>query len=347
MNFRKQIESFGKKFLIAIIRLFIRSKPKTLNSERINKILVVRQDERIGNMLLATPALKVLRSEFKHARIDGLISKKFSRLWENLGFLDNIISFDKRSFLKNPLKLLQYIKKIRKTKYDLAIDLSSKDVISLNGIIFTYLSGASIRLGYKRKNSLAFLNYEVDIDPNIQYEAGILAHILSPIVRLNDLPNLMFNPTKDELNWAENQLEEYSFINNKKSIVGVNLGARENKQWGISKLIEVAERISTKSNILIFYGPEEMDDFERITIKSENIQPVKLSSIGNVGSLISKCRLFVSNDTGLLHLASAVNVPTVAIFMVDNVERYNPPGQKAFYPPPTVDELTEYILGII
>ncbi|MCK4385732.1 MAG: hypothetical protein KAW16_09535 [candidate division Zixibacteria bacterium] len=160
----KQIEHIGKKFLVFIFRFFLKQKkltPEDVDLLSIKKILVIRQDDRIGNLILTTPLLSALRRFFPTARISYLASKTFHTLFYNSTVVDQIFIAKKRQYIIHPLSLISFIRKIRGEKFDLAFDSSDEYKFSLNNSLLTYLCGARYRTGYKKPNSGLFLNLEV------------------------------------------------------------------------------------------------------------------------------------------------------------------------------------------
>ena len=123
----KKIEHWGKKFLVSLLSLFSRReslKQEGVDLSRINKILVVRQDDRIGNLVLTTPLLSALRRFFPQAQVWYLASKTFHTLFSKSNLVDKILVAKKRQYIFHPLSLAFFIRKIRKQKFDLALDLS-------------------------------------------------------------------------------------------------------------------------------------------------------------------------------------------------------------------------------
>ncbi len=333
MGLLKNIERSARKKIPSILGFFLKNPKPPLERDRIERILVIRQDERIGNMLLTTPAISILRDRFPNSQIDALISEKFARFWQIPRIIDNFFYINKKSFIKNPFALFGLLNRLKKRAYDLVIDLSSADSISINSMIYTYFSGGRWRLGYKRKGSETFLNIEVKKESNDLHETEILAGLLRPVCNWDNLPDMTFTPTNSEKKSAD----DYKIL---EKTIGINLGGRGRKRW--PHFVELGERLAERWPVILFGGPAEHRELWDYT-PPDNMRIFPLSRLGETGAAIAQLSLFVTADTGLLHLASACKTSTIAIFQIENHRRYNPIGQKYFYPAPSLDELHEYI----
>ena len=165
--FFKRIEQKGKGILFLLLRFLFKSageeslQPKDVKLREIRKILVVRQDDRIGNLILTTPLLSALRRSFPQSEIWYLASKTFHTLFSRSTLVDRILVAKKRQYIFHPLSLVFFIRGIRRQRFDLAIDASDENNFSLNNSFLVLLSGARYRIGYKKPKSGLFLNLEV------------------------------------------------------------------------------------------------------------------------------------------------------------------------------------------
>src|SRR4030042_1394178 len=100
---KKQIEKKGKSFLIGILRFLLRNRPVQgkVNLSSIKKILVVRQDDRIGNLVLTTPLLLALRKNFPQARTTFLASQVFAELFSGSELVDELLVLEKKRYIRN------------------------------------------------------------------------------------------------------------------------------------------------------------------------------------------------------------------------------------------------------
>lgn len=326
----KQVEKSGKNLLIRLVGLFI--KPEKLDREKIDfskvkKILLVRQDKRLGNLLLTLPVASAVRKKIPQCHIGYLADEKFA---EALGMYTEIdeVFILKRSSFWDPFQLLSIVKKIRKSHFDLAFDLSDENNFSLSNAFLTYLSQAPIRVGYEKVQNKGFLNLEV---PIIHKERHVVERHLDLLRFLaGDFPTPGFNLKVDLQNqrWVENHLTSKKVSQND-FLIGIHIGGRGRKRWGIENFGEIINWL-TKENykIIIFWGKEEEKLLPDLKRKSnDKIIIADLLTMQKLAAVIKRCNLFISSDTGPMHLAVALKIPTLAIFTDSDVKKYRPKGE--------------------
>ncbi|MEJ2507342.1 MAG: glycosyltransferase family 9 protein [Ignavibacteriaceae bacterium] len=172
MNFLKSVERSGKKALTFLLKLFIKQKLISVDSidpSKIDKVLIIRQDRRIGNLVLTTPLIKKTKTILPDAEIDILIAKTNESLCENNPHLNNIYTFDHKRFIKSPFGFFKLISTLRGNKYTLIIESSNPSGASfLNGYI-SYLTKSPLRIGFDKGRSSIFTNVHITPDHTKHY----------------------------------------------------------------------------------------------------------------------------------------------------------------------------------
>jgi len=329
----KQLEHIGKKFLVLVLGLFLKQeklKPEEVDLSSIKKILVIRQDDRIGNLILTTPLLSALRRFFPKAYISYLASKTFHTLFYNSSWVNQIFVAKKRQYIFHPLSLVFFIRKIRKQRFDLAFDSSDENSFSLNNSFLAYLCGAKYRIGYKKPHSGLFLNLEVPSSSiRKKHAAEMHVDLLRFLVGDFKTDNL-----KIEVD-PEKRLSVEEYLNQKgiwldDFLVGINLGGRGKKRWDLDNFTRVADWIvdNFDSKVIFIWGPKEKKIIEGLTPKNENKQILSdLFPLPVLAALIERCNLFISGDTGAMHLSTAVGTPTLALFLDSDPIKFGPRGK--------------------
>ena len=134
---------------------------------------------------------------------------------------------------------------------------------------------------------------------------------------INDSLKVNIQPGKLKVNSSNKMIKKTSL-----SIVGINPGAKygSSKRWSPKKFAEVAVSLSDQFEILIFGGPEEIDialDIENYLIKKGVLNYQNLSGKTTISELvmqISTLDLFITGDSGPMHIAASFQIPTIAIF---------------------------------
>jgi len=329
----KALERRGKRLLIAVLGFLLGAgsvSPRRIARRRLHRVLVVRQDERLGNVLLITPLLGGLRRALPGAHICVLVSRRFADVLRGNDDIDRILTFDKRRMLRNPFRLVSLIRTLRKGSFNLAVDGGPIDDISLNNSLLTYLSGAPLRLGHRRGDSHLFLTTEV---PVVQGKRTEVDHHLDLLRYLfGDVPagRMKMSLFPEERDRAVQRGRSWG-LRSDDVVVGLHVGGRGKKRWAAGQFYSLAERLISRYGVrvLLFWGPNERElvrPFQSQVLRGLSIPP--LLPIRDLAAQVERCAVFICNDTGPMHMARAVGTPTVAIFRKPNYDRYGPPDRK-------------------
>jgi len=287
------------------------------------KILVILASG-IGNSIMFSPTLKKLRRSFPKAKIDLFTNKvQFVEPFRGSKLIDNIFYYEG----------LKTLYKLRKEGYDVSIAAFPSNKWQFN--IFSFIVGAKKRITHSYKigkfRTLSFLqNLKIpadekihDVDQNLNLLKGLGINYVKD-------KGLYFHIGKENKVWAERFIKKNS--SQRKFIVGIHPGSGPFKFKRVEKekFIEELNKIDRKSkSILIFGGPEEAklkEEYSKIIQDSIIVD----SNLKNTAALIGRCKVFISNDTGLMHIATAMKVPkVVAFFKGTNSIRTRPYSKKA------------------
>lgn len=333
----KDAERRGKALLKKAFHLIPENRPlspEVLLERRIERILAIRIDNRLGNLLLITPFLRRLRRCFPGARIDLLVSRAFTEVLEGNPNIDHRIVADKVGFIRNPLRFIRFIRDLRAGRYDLCIDLSSSHTFSVTSGCAVRLSGSPLRLGFRRGESDRFLNIGIEPPQEPTHEAAILLSLLDRLGRGDGHLHLDYSVSEAEFLEGRKIVAELGL--GEGPVIGLFIGARGEKAWGDDRFLEAAGELSKSYSVLIMGGNNEAVRLDSIrgAIDSvcglggtKRIRIAPLLPIRAFAGLVTQCSLFISGDCGPMHLASALGVPVLAIFNVDNFVKYGPLGE--------------------
>ena len=288
----------------------------------------------IGDALMFTPALKLMRQTFPDAQIDALVMfKAVKDMYERNPDFNNVYYFD---FLnQGALKSLLFVLKLRK-KYDASINVYPSNRKEYN--IINFLIGAKKRAGvnYLRRNTreLGFLNNvsitENDSLHNVQENIKLVEKLFNK--KYDEESPLNFPLTDNDLSFAENYLKNLNIKENE-FVIGFHPGCATLKnhikrRWEPEKFIELGKRLidQDKAKLLIFGGPEEDELKQSICsgINSPNVFPVKTNNLPESVAVLKRCSLFVTNDSSMMHLASAMGKKVVAVIGPTNPNYIHP-----------------------
>ena len=321
-------------YLTGLVTTREKEQPQpNLANEEIKKLLIVRATFRLGDSVIAIPAIFSFRKLFPNARIDFLGAPLVVELFKDLP-LDNVFTIT-RSYPGSGLYYPMLLHQLRSTAYDVAADVSCSK--SAMGAFLVGFSAARFRIGLRGKwdrwfnvrvNKASEIN-KYKILPRYLQSLGVECDFAAPLLVLS----------KPEQEAGRDKL--HSLINGAscRTIVGVFVGGRKSwaKRWPVRNFCELITALRSRGlSVVVFIGPEERDLIGslRATLDA-NIPIVFEPAVKKFAALISNCSLFVTCDSGPMHLAYALGVPTVAIFLHPNFERWAPPADlvKVVYEP--------------
>lgn len=296
-------------------------------AEDIKNILLLNTTA-MGDTILSTPAIKAIREAFPGIKISSLVSPIAKEILLNNPHIDRFIDYPGRVDLPFFFKLPRILKDLRRDRIDISIVLDSNDP---EAGPFSYLSGAPVRVGWQ-ESKLSFLFniparkrieglHVVDIKLKALEAIGIKAHRRKPEIFL----------TREEEVEGDKIIKEAGLF--QKKIVGIHpFGAKRNRWWPEEYSISLSDLLFERYGLrtIIFGGKEERPFADRMAKGMKKKPFVVAGRIGIRGSavLIKRCSFIVSPDSGPMHLAQAVDTPTIALFGPADPSLTGPTGEK-------------------
>jgi heptosyltransferase-2 len=288
----------------------------------------------IGDALMFTPSLNLIKKDIPEAEIDALVMFKGAEdMYEKNPRINRVFYFD---FLKEGfVSSLKFILSLRK-KYDTTINVYPSNRKEYN--IINFLIGAQKRAGvrYLRKDvqNLGFLNNirinENDSTHNVQTNIKLVEKLLNK--KFDEEPELEFHLSKKDESFASEYLSKIT-ISADDIVIGFHPGCsilknHIKRRWEPEKFAELAKLLIKNKNakILLFGGPEEGGLKENIftQINSHNVFIVRTNNLADSVAVMKRCNIFVTNDSSLMHIASALHLKVVAIIGPTNTQYIHP-----------------------
>jgi len=292
----------------------------------------------LGDVVLSLPALAAIRKKFPLARITVAVGKPGAEVVNLSGFADQTYVVDRvalRDGFKplSVLRVFQVVKEIRTKKFDFVIDLHSLSETNLLG----FLSGASKRLYSRRPGrSLDYLaNFRpkppVETDHRKRHLIDRYLDVLRPleIENAERLPRLKTRPA-DEVAIEKTLIKAKA--DSRVPLVGLFPGAgHPSRRWPLEQFASLADHLirNDQVRVLVFLGPEEQSLRGEISRKfPSSTIIVQQLSIPQLAAAQARLAAFVSNDTGPMHIASAVGTPVVLLLDKRAPDSYLPQGDR-------------------
>jgi heptosyltransferase II len=288
----------------------------TFNLSKIHKILI-RAVNWVGDAVMTTPAIGVIREHFPQAEITLLANPLVAELFSPHEWVDNVITFDRNGVHRGITGRFRLAGELRKHAFDVAIILPN----SFDSALVPWLAGIPIRIGKNSDGRVFMLSdrfkpgKENQDCHEVEYYLQLIRHFgIDGSMRQ---PQLFTTPA--ETGAAALKLQEHG-IQPADYLIGINPGAAfgSAKRWYPDRFAEVAKRLSDEwsAGIIIFGGPNETDiaaDIET-RLKGSCLNMAGKTTVRELMSLIKRCNFFITNDSGPMHIAASFGVPLVAVF---------------------------------
>ena len=355
-----------------LFKIFGRSeKPVDLTQfspEEVKNILIVRQHNQLGDMLCSVPLFAAVRKRFPKAHITLVASPiNYEILFSDINpYIDKVITYRKAPF-KN---LIEFYKELRDHNYQIGI-VPSTVSISRTSHFINYFSGAKVRVGVKsidhKLNSVEYLlnvksEFNWDSRKFHQTERNLdVGRQIGCDLTEKEKKNVMIHLSKEETDFADSFIEG-NFQDKNKLIVSMHPGAgKVPNRWNKENFIELTKKLYDKYNcyFLITSGmiDKEITDDVKEKLMKLNINCVLLENtpVRKVGAVIKRTDLYITNDTGTLHVAGGVDANIISLFGPTHGYEWAPAGDnKICIQSPTdninditVDEVFKASAGIL
>ncbi len=320
-----QIRKKLRTVLNRTLSLFSSQKnSKFIDPSKIKKILLIRINYRMGNIIFMTPLIRALEKKLPDAKVDILVGASFTApIIQEMPNIENVYIMS-REITQNPIKLFKEIKKLNQNSYDLIINPITGSVTSN---IATYLIKSTLKLGFYKKDTWTPFNRTIEYLDNISHEA------LKPLALIDAFSGkkLSYNNYLDIVLSDKEKVEGREILSNiikpkiDSKIIGIFRDARGEKRiennWWVSFIEEMQKN---DSNILFvdILAPNEKESLIK------DMPSISSSNLRELAKIFSALDVFICGDTGPMHLASASFTPTIALFNVTSPSLYGPLGER-------------------
>ncbi|PID58735.1 MAG: ADP-heptose--LPS heptosyltransferase [Ignavibacteriae bacterium] len=281
-----------------------------------------------------TPALSILKKELPNAQIDALVMfKGVKELYTNLVEIDNVHYHDMINASK--FSTVKFILNIR-NNYDCTINIYPSNRKEYNLVNFTLNAKKRIGIDYLHQNlrNLGFLNNaRVNETPEnhcVEENVRLIEKIINK--KITDIPNLNFPLHESDKNFAESFLLKKN-ISEDDFVIGVHAGCsllknHIKRRWAPENFVKLSKLLieKHKAKILLFGGPDEneLKNFIKDKVASGNLLLVSTKNLSQTAAIIKRTNLFITNDSGLMHIAAAMKRRIVPLIGPTNTNYIHP-----------------------
>lgn len=297
-------------------------------------VLIIRTDK-IGDVVLTTPAIAAVRANLPGAKISVLVSGSTKALLQCDPNIDELLIDDRVDANKGWMGFWKLVELIKQRKFDCVIVFHTKRRTNL----LSFYAGIPVRIGYKDKNFGFLLNHGIKDDRflGIKHEVNYCLDLLKSINFTVDgfAPKLSVDPKAKEFidQWIkDNHLSD-------KKIIAIHPGASDlTKCWPYQSFAHLIDELgAVTGSAVVVFGIGETAKLVQEIRKLCSTKFYDLSgktSLSEIVALLSRSHVLVSNDSGPVHVAAAVGIYVVSLFLRTqpgiNAVRWKPFGKKGF-----------------
>jgi len=294
--------------------------------------ILVRAANWIGDAVMSLPAVRAIRGRFPDAAIHVLARPWVAALYEREGSIDQIIALEGKPGGRDLREKWHAVQHLRDERYDVAILLPN----SFESAALVWLAGITERIGYARDGRSSLLTLAPsppkrgEIPKHERYYYLELLRRAEIISSLPDVPEIRFDRI-DEAGARGEQLLKAEGCDG--AVIGVSPGAAYGgaKRWPAERFAEAAARVARDRNasVAVFGSAAERELCEAVARLTGGVNFAGRTSLRDFIDMTAACQLFLTNDSGAMHIASASGVPTVTIFGPTDEDATGPAGSKA------------------
>ncbi|MEO8433283.1 MAG: glycosyltransferase family 9 protein [Pyrinomonadaceae bacterium] len=291
----------------------------------------------LGDVVMSLPALHAIRRRFSRARITVAVGKPGAEIIDLSRCADDTLVVDRvalRDGFKplSVLRLLQLVRDVRGRRFDFVIDLHSLSETNLLG----FLSGAPKRLYSRRPHAWDFLaNFSprppIEADHHTRHLVDRYLDVLQPL-DIKEAPSAPRLGTRSVDDQAIEQILKKAKAETGAPLVGLFPGAgHPSRCWPLERFAELADFLERNhgARVLVFAGPEERAWLPAMRdLFPKSVLILNRLTIAQLASAQARLAVFISNDTGPMHIAAAVGSPVVLLLDKRAPESYLPRARR-------------------
>jgi ADP-heptose:LPS heptosyltransferase len=303
------------------------------------RILVVRQHNQMGDMVCATPCFRALRQTWPQAQIALITAPVNAGVVRHNPHLDRIFLFEQRAW-RRPLALWRFVRDVRAFAPDLALVLNSVS-FSVTSAMLALWSGARWVVGGDSRpfgSAVSARAYSLELPGSPALDRHAVEHSLAPLravgITTDDLSTVVV-PSPEEDRGAAELVRE---VLPPAPFWALHPGAGKRQNcWPADRFAAVAGRAAAAGHpVLVLHGPA---DGEAVAALREALpSPVPATwapivfapelTVGTGAAVLARAERFLCNDTGVMHIAGALGVRTVALFGATDPALWKPPSAR-------------------
>ena len=316
-----RLERIDRRVMFWVSRRMYAARTAQPASGDPQRIVLVRLDERVGNLITLQSLIDALKQKLPEVRLGLLASIRAAQVTRSLEGIDRLFELDKRWFFSRPFAWRKVIGEVRREGYQVAIDASAWAEFSFTHAALAYYTGAPVIIGTDRGSDPGFHTHLVCPGPAGEYEQKQRLRLLEPL-------GIRMQPPALRTSLGAEQVKKWAGWLTRSGLsrprIGLWPGARKHHtRWPASFFARLAERL--EGGRVVLWGPGEEQLRDELVTGVPGSTAAPLTDLADLAGLLRGLDLLVCNDTGPMHLAVAAGTPTVCLFTSGKSSRWGHP----------------------
>lgn len=282
-------------------------------SSNITSLLFIRPGG-IGDAVLLAVAIRILKNKYPKAHITILAEQR------NVGIFSLVHGADKILCYDQPCEFIQSLR----SRYDVVIDTEQWHRLSA---VVARLVRAPVKIGFATNERRRMFTHNVPYSHD-DYEADSFAHLLEPLgIEAGgvDIGTSFLSIPDTASDKATGLLESL----HDKPFVVISPGASiVERQWGTERFSEVVKQLAEKGFNIVIVGGREDQPAGELIVREGGLNLAGLTTLAETATVISRSQMLISGDSGVLHIAVGLDIPSVSLFGPGIASKWAPRGEK-------------------
>lgn len=291
--------------------------------------VLVRAVNWLGDLVMTLPAVRAVRAAYPVAHLDVLVKQELAGFYEGCGWIDEIVPYLVRRGLPGAADRVQVVGGLRARRFDLAVVLPK----SFESALWVRLAGIPRRVGFRSDGRGWMLTdaVPVPVRPRAHQSGDYLELLRVGLgIEATDQGHLeVHGAHRDRMrDWLATRRSGAGPL----IALAVAAAYGPAKEWPEARYVALVDRLVDRhrAECVLVGAPGEREKCERVAATSRHrpVVAAGATSVGDLVALLSLCDGFAGNDSGAMHVAAALGIPTVGIFGSTDPERTGPRGPR-------------------
>jgi heptosyltransferase-2 len=272
--------------------------------------ILIRLPNWVGDIMMALPALASLRAAFPDERLVGMARAQHAELAERISYLDEVVLAPPRKGVGRPVSALTVIRGLRRAGLERAVLLAP----SFEAALTARLAGIPVRVGHDTDHRKALLTNPVEVRDAHRVD-GFLDVVGEVGATAGPWDGLGLELTDVDRAYVDRLFEGAGFDADTRPVFVNPAAAKTPRAWASDRFRALADKLVERHpNVPVLVHDHSPFEVPKGWPQSRAVCLVRDASLPELAAVMERCALYVGNDSGPMHIAAALGIPTVGIY---------------------------------